>query len=163
MSRSIRPSHGGIHTPLMACYHAAHSFKPGIEALAMMIGIDAKRLRSKLNCNQDDRPLTLEDAMHILRITEDTRILDSINAETGAVWFFPDEVPAQPSDMDVLKTSTSMMDKTLGAIDEFHRALEDGDVTAEERARLDQRLMELFQQIHRFNETVKQFEREPKS
>lgn len=163
MSRRITASHGGIHTPQMACYHAAHSFKPGMDALAVMMGTEAGKLRRKLNCNQDDRPLTLDDAMHILRITEDTRILDSICTEIGAVWFLPDDVPAQPSDMDVLKTSTGMMDRTLRAIDEFHAALEDGDITAEERARLDQCLMELQQQIHRFNDTAKKFEREPRS
>lgn len=159
MSRKTAVSHGGIHTPQMACYHAAHSFKPGLDALALMMGTDANKLRRKLNCHQADRPLTLEDAMHILRITDDTRILDSVCTEIGAVWFFPDDVTQHPSDMDVLKTSTGLMDRTMGVINEFHTALEDGDISAAERAKLDKCLMELQRQIHRFNETAKQFER----
>lgn len=155
-----KKSHGGIHSPLVACYHAVNDYPGGRSVIAHMMEKSAEVLRKKLDHKADSHHLTLNEAMHILRITGDTRILDAICSEAGAVWFFPEMVPEHPGDMDVLDCSAELMNRTMAAINEFRAALDDGVVDGTERARLNKRLMRLLQQINHFDCTAKQFEQE---
>lgn len=159
MSRKGTSCHGGIHSPVVACYHATFDYPGSVSVIALMMGKSEEVLRKKLNSRANTHVLTLDEAMHILRLTEDTRILDAICAEAGVVWFAPDNVPTHPGDMDVLKSSTTLMDKAMSVINELQTALEnDGEVDADERARIDKCVMELIQASSHLSETARQFE-----
>ncbi len=152
--------HGGILTPLLACYHAAHDYPGGLPVLAVMMDKPIDTLRKKLNPNQETHLLTLEEASHILRITKDKRILDALGAEGDAVWFRPDEVSAAPADLDVLSSGTSLMSRSVAVIQELEDALADGKIDAKERARLNERFMRLSQAALHVSETAKKFEQD---
>ncbi len=152
-------SHGGIHTPVVACYHAVHDYRPGgLPVVSVMMEKSQEVLRKKVNEQNTTHVLTLNEAMHILRITGDTRILDAICAEAGVVWFAPENVPKEPADMDVLASGTTLMGRTVSVLTELQAALADGEIDVVERARIDQRIMELHQSISHISETARQFE-----
>lgn len=155
---SRKKSHGGIHSPLVACYHAVHDSTYGLQLMAPILERSPDVLRKKLDHKTKSHALTLDEAMHILRLTADTRILDAVCSEVGAVWFFPEDVPELPGDMDVLDSSAELMNRTMEAVNEFREALADGVVDSTERARLNKKLMQLLQQVHHFDNTAKQFE-----
>ncbi len=159
MSRRTRPSHGGIHTPVEACYHACTDFYGGIKGVSEQMCIRADLLQKKLD--DDKYPtnvLTLSEAMHILVITGDARILDAINAVGGAVWFYPQQVPQFPADMDVLKTGTHLVDSAVKIITELQAALEDSHIDEDERARLDKCFMNMHQALNQTDQTARAFE-----
>ncbi|MDF2180971.1 phage regulatory CII family protein [Neptuniibacter sp. CAU 1671] len=160
MSRRTLPSHGGIHTPQMACYLAAHDYQDGVPALAAILQVTPDTLNKKLSPKNTSHILSLQDAMHILRITHDTRILDAICAQVSAIWARPEDVSDCPGDLDLLKTSNGLMARAVAVIEELELALEDGAIDAEERARLDQCFMRLSQEAHHVSETARRFEEE---
>lgn len=149
---------GGIHDTLTAYKLACRDYPGGLPVMAIMLGISLDVLRKKLDAKVATHQLQEREAMLILNTTRDTRILDSICAEADVYWMAPPAVKLAPSDMDVLKTSTNLMDGTLCLIDQFHQALEDGVVTADEREIIDKKLMELHQRISTFDLTARQFE-----
>ncbi len=159
MGKSKKASHSGIHSPLMACYHAVHQSKDGLPVIALLMEKNPDTLRKKLDKNKPSHVLTLDEAMHILRITGDTRILDSVCSQVGAVWFFPGDVRENPGDMDVLNTSTGLMNSAMALINTLKDALNnDGEVDNIERAVLDKKALQLQQAVAHFIETSKQFE-----
>ncbi|MCP8687729.1 phage regulatory CII family protein [Marinobacterium sedimentorum] len=158
MSRRTRQSHGGIHTPQAALYHAVHDYIDGLVGIAKQLNKNPETLRKKLDPAQASHKLLLEEALQILSITRDSRILDAFGAIGGAVWFRPDEVPQFPADLDVLKSSTTLMERAVAVISELEQSLADGDISADERARLDSRLMRLSQSAHHISETARKFE-----
>lgn len=158
MGRPGQSSHGGIHTPTEACYQAAIGYIGGITGIAEQLGKSYDVLRKKLSENENGYVLTLPEATNILRITGDSRILDSINAVAGAVWFYPQQVPALPCDMDVLKTGTNLVNSAVRCITELQEALEDCQIDADERARLDKAFMLLQQAMNQTDLTAKAFE-----
>ncbi|MCV6588302.1 MAG: phage regulatory CII family protein [Marinobacterium sp.] len=155
-----QPCHGGIHTPITACYHAVHDYPHGgIATVAAAMQKSTDTLRKKVKEQNKTHLLTLSEAMQILRITGDTRILDAVCAQVNVVWFCPGSVPCTPGDMDVLKSSTGLMDKAMSVINELQTALDnDGEVDATERARIDKRILELYQASSHLSETARQFE-----
>lgn len=160
MSRRTRQSHGGIHTPQMACYHAVHDYTGGLPVIAVMMEASADTLRKKLDPAQDSHKLTLAEAMHILRITRDDRILDAVCHQVGAVWFRPEEVPDAPSDLDVLTTSTALMDRSVQLVTTLEQSLRDGEIDHDDRARLDACMTRLTQAAHLISQTANRFRRE---
>lgn len=160
MSRHTRASHGGIHTPQLALYHAVHSYKGGLPVIATMMSNSPSpdTLRKKLDPDQINHHIRFDEALDILRITKDPRILDAFCNEIGAVWFFPHDVPEAPADLDVLESSTSLMDKAVKLITELEKSLRDGQIDRDERARLDARIMRLQQATAEVSETASRFE-----
>jgi hypothetical protein len=158
MGRRTRPSHGGLHTPLMACYHAVHSYPGGLPVVATLMAANPETLRKKLDPAQDTHRLALDEAMHILNITKDERVLDAITTAVGANWFWPLEPDQAPGDLDVLQVSTGLMRSAVDVITELEDALQDGDINADERARIDLRLIELSRQMKLLDSTSERFE-----
>jgi hypothetical protein len=140
-----------------------HDYPGGLPVIAVMMDMPADTLRKKLDPAQDSHKLMLAEAMHILRITRDDRILDAICHEAGAVWVRPDAVPACPADLDVLGTSTALMDRAVRVITELEQALHDGEIDADERARLDASLSRLSRAAHLVSETAARFQRNEES
>ncbi len=158
MGRRTRPSHGGLHTPLMACYHAVHNYPGGLPVVATLMAVNPETLRKKLDPAQDTHRLALDEAMHILTITKDDRVLDAVTAAVGANWFWPIDVAPQPGDLDVLSASTGLMRSAVDVITELESALQDGDIDADERARIDLRLVKLARQMKVIDATSEHFE-----
>ncbi len=160
MSRRTRESHGGIHTPVEACYHACTDYLGGIKGVADQLKMRADLLQKKLNDEKyPTNVLTLNEAMDILTITGDFRILDAVCAVGGAVWFYPQQVPQAPADMDILKNGTDLMEGAMGILREIQEALEEDNVIdANEKAKLAKRFMLLHQAINQIEQTAKAFE-----
>ncbi|WP_084645058.1 phage regulatory CII family protein [Oceanobacter kriegii] len=158
MSRRTRTSHGGIHTPELACYHATHDFSGGLMTIANRMAITPDTLRKKLDPAQQTHKVSLAEAMQILKITADHRILDSICASVGVNWFAPSDVPDCPADLDVLHTGNNLIRSASELISELERSLENGDIDADERARIDLRLMNLAKAGHAIDQTAARFE-----
>lgn len=162
MSRQRRESHGGILSPHMAMYHAVHNgYTGGLPVIAALMNSGSPdTLRKKLDPEQTSHHLRFDEAIDILRITKDTRILDAICAQVGAVWHYPADVADTPADLDVLSTGTELMDRSVRLLTELESALRDGDIDSDEGARINERMMRLQQSIQNIAETAERFKRE---
>ncbi|NRA20732.1 MAG: phage regulatory CII family protein [Oceanospirillaceae bacterium] len=158
MSRKTQQSHGGIHTPLMACYLAVHDSADGLPVIAFKMEKNQDTLRKKLDSKQTTHHLTLAEAMHILRITHDPRILDAICTEIGVIWIDAEALPAVPADMDVLKSGTELMNTAVQVLTELEQALDNGSIDADEQARLNKRFLELAKAAKKIAFIAEQFE-----
>jgi hypothetical protein len=143
MSRKLKPTHSGIQSPLMACYLAVHDSSDGLPVIAFKMEKNADTLRKKLDSKQQTHHLTLAEAMHILRLTSDPRILDAICHQAGVVWVDNNVIPGEPADMDILKSGTGLMSSAVQVLTELEKALEDGNISQDERAVLDKHFLEL--------------------
>lgn len=150
--------HGGIHSPVVACYHAVHDYPGGLPVVAMLMDANADTLQKKLNINQSSHKLMLDEAIKILQITSDERILDAINSTVSAAWYYPDDVTEHPADLDLIGTMNELMSRAISVSKEFQVSLEDGSIDADERARINKRLLDLSKQMKVIDETVKRFE-----
>ena len=158
MSRKAQQTHGGIHTPLMACYLAVHDSADGLPVIAFKMEKNQDTLRKKLDSKQTTHHLTLAEAMHILRITHDPRILDAICTEAGVIWVDAEALPSAPADMDVLRSGTELMNTAVKVLTELESALSDGSIDEDEQARLKKRFFELAQASKQIAIIAEQFE-----
>ena len=67
-----------------AAYMTGHSYPGGVPALATRMGMDARELSHKLNPN-DAHALSLDEAVVIMALTGDHRILNAMASELGYV------------------------------------------------------------------------------
>lgn len=158
MTRKTKTTHSGIHSPLMACYLAVHDCADGLPVVAFKMEKNPDTLRKKLDSKQQSHHLTLAETMHILRITQDTRILDAICNQAGVIWIDKEAIPHAPSDMDVLKSGTELMSTAVQVLTELEKALEDGNINADEKALLKKRFLDASQAIEKIALLAKEFE-----
>lgn len=151
-----RTCHGGIHTPEMALYFSVHEY--GLGTLATEMAISADVLRKKVDPKITTHKTQFAEAVIIMQRTRDERLLDAINNQFGAVAFYPEMVVDAPADLDVLKTSTGLMARSVDVITELETALESGDIDSDERARIDKAMLKLHQQIKALDTTAERFE-----
>ena len=77
-----------------AAYHTVHDYPSGATALAPRLGIKSPAvLNSKVNPNTDTHHITLVEAIKIMVITNDYRILQSMNAQLGKVAIDLPQIP----------------------------------------------------------------------
>lgn len=77
-----------------AAYNTVHDFPGGANALAPRMGIKSPAvLNSKVNPNTDTHHLTLSEASKMMAITNDYRVLQSLNAEHGKVAIDLPQIP----------------------------------------------------------------------
>ncbi len=158
MSNKSQLEHAGVHTPLVACYLAAHDYTGGLPVIALMMDKKPDTLRKKLDGKQSTHHLNLDEAMHILRITHDSRILDAICTEAGVIWINEKAIPEAPADMDVLKSGTELMSNAVQVLTELELALEDGCIDKQESAKLKKRFLELAKASEKIARLAKKFE-----
>jgi hypothetical protein len=158
MTKKSQQAPNVIHTPLMACYLAVHDHDGGLPVIALKMDKKPDTLRKKLDSKQDTHHLNLSEAMHILRITQDSRILDAICTEAGVIWICEDAVPEAPADMDVLKSGTELMSNAVLVLTELEHALSDGSINQDESARLKKRFLELAKASEKIARLAKKFE-----
>lgn len=69
-----------------AAYNTVHDYPGGANALASRLGIKSPAvLNSKVNPNTETHHLTLMEASKLMTLTNDYRILQSLNAQHGKV------------------------------------------------------------------------------
>lgn len=146
-ARKQTEDHGGVLTPHQAFYHAVHDYNGGLPAVAAVYGWNQATLRNKVLPSVKTHKPTLEDFEAVLALTGDPRLLTSICHTVGAVWHWADEVEADPADLDVLACGSAMIDRSNGALQELVKALADGEVDADEMARIKQRAYEVRQTL----------------
>ena len=79
---------------LDAAYHTVHDYKGGANTLAPRMGIKSPAvLNSKVNPNTDTHHLTLIEASKLMVLTNDYRILQSLNAQHGKVAINLPDIP----------------------------------------------------------------------
>jgi hypothetical protein len=71
------------NTVLDAAYMTAHDYPGGATALAIRMGVNHTVLSNKLNPNNKDHNLYLQDALPIMVMTNDHRILHALCKELG--------------------------------------------------------------------------------
>ena len=77
-----------------AAYHTVHDYPGGATALAPRLGIKSPAvLNSKVNPNTDTHHLSLLEATKMMVITNDYRILQSMNAHLGKVAIDLPQIP----------------------------------------------------------------------
>ena len=77
-----------------AAYNTVHDYPGGANALAPRMGIKSPAvLNSKVNPNTDTHHLTLSEASKMMAITNDYRVLQSLNAEHGKVAIDLPQIP----------------------------------------------------------------------
>lgn len=130
-----------------AAYLTVHDYPGGSESLAPRMGKkiapDATRksgmspaiLRGKVNPKDDSHHLTLDEAMRMMALTGDVRILLAMASELGHVCIpVPDFCGI--ADIELLDAYTAMVqDKGVFAAD-FREALRDGKITRAEYEKL---------------------------
>lgn len=94
MSRKdLLPDAGPVLTLKQALYRACRDHRGGINAVALMMGIDPDALAKALNPN-DCRPIRPEWIEEILTITCDSRLIAALVRPAGAIAFVPTPVDA---------------------------------------------------------------------
>jgi hypothetical protein len=147
---------------LDAAYHTVHDYKGGANALAPRMGIKSPAvLNSKVNLNTDTHHLTLLEASKLMTLTNDYRILQSLNAVHGKVAI---DLPDIPENRDTALTDLVLSFGMKGGnvYTLFKEMMADGRITHGEALdmskvihRLHQILAELDAQIHQCVETEK--------
>lgn len=126
-----------------AAYATAHDYPGGTQSLGPRLGISPAVLRGKVNPNDPSHKLTLVEAMRMMHITGDHRILHAMADECGHVCIM---LPTTPnSDMALLDSFMGVM-KELGEFaEEFRKDWNDGTISHEELDRLKKEFYEMQQ------------------
>ncbi|MDH0657328.1 phage regulatory CII family protein [Acinetobacter johnsonii] len=140
---------------LDAAYHTVHDYKGGANTLAPRMGIKSPAvLNSKVNPNTDTHHLTLVEASKLMALTNDYRILQSLNAQHGKVGInLPDIPECRDTALTDLVLSFGMKGGNVYTL--FKEMMADGRITRGEAIdmskvihRLHEILAELDAQIH---------------
>lgn len=114
-----------------AAYSTVHDYKGGSESLAPRLGMSAAVLRNKVNTNTTTHHLTLAEAVRMVDMTEDARILHAWAKHRGAVLV---SLPHNElvSDQAIMEHMAATW-KTHGEVGtQISKALEDGRVDRRE-------------------------------
>ncbi|WP_180061090.1 phage regulatory CII family protein [Acinetobacter sp. YH12124] len=139
-----------------AAYHTVHDYPGGATALAPRLGIKSPAvLNSKVNPNTDTHHITLVEAIKIMTITNDYRILQSMNAHLGKVAIDLPQIPeCRDTALTDLVLSFGMQGGDVYTL--FKTMMADGRITRGEAVdlskvihKLHEILAELNAQVHK--------------
>lgn len=85
-----------------AAYAAVHDFKAGAQVLATQLGMPLSALYNKVNSSLDSHQLTLREAISLMAITRDYRLLGAIAQALGHVAIPVIESDAPTGDAELL-------------------------------------------------------------
>ena len=127
-----------------AAYATVHDYPGGAGSLAPRIGTTQAVLNSKVNPNTTTHHLTLAEAVKLMVLTGDKRMLHAIALEAGDVVVEgAGELPA--CDMAVLEAMTGVFGRAGQVGANVHAALADGQVTRKEYAAIEREAYALRQ------------------
>lgn len=113
-----------------AAYHTVHDYPGGSESLGPRVGISPAVLRNKVNPNNETHHLTLAEAVRMVDLTDDDRILQAWARARGYMLIKP---PAgQTCDMAVLEQIVGLGIANGQFMATIHDALADGRITRAE-------------------------------
>ena len=118
-----------------AAHATAHDYPGGAGILAARLKMNPVVLNSKVNPNTSTHHLTLMEAMRMMALSGDHRILRAQNEELGYLPPIP-RVSADVSDVALLESYTKLISELGDFSTKFHLALADGRVTKKEVKRL---------------------------
>ena len=139
-----------------SAYHTVHDYPGGATALAPRLGIKSPAvLNSKVNPNTDTHHITLVEAIKIMAITNDYRILQSMNAHLGKVAIDLPQIPeCRDTALTDLVLSFGMQGGDVYTL--FKTMMADGRITRGEAVdlskvihKLHEILAELNAQVHK--------------
>lgn len=114
-----------------AAYSTVHDYPGGAGSLAPRIGTSQAVLNSKVNPNTTTHHLTLAEAVKLMVLTGDKRILHAIALQTGDV-VIEGAAAADACEMAILGSLTGLFARTGQVGTAVHGALEDGRITERE-------------------------------
>lgn len=104
----------------------------GADSLAPRMGIKSPQvLRSKVNPNIDTHHLRLDEAVIMMALTGDHRIMHAIAGELGGVYALLLE--GKVTEANIFAMIMHATAKHGDICEEFHEAMEDGTLSAEEK------------------------------
>jgi hypothetical protein len=125
---------------LDAAYALGHDYAGGAHALGPRLGMTGKMLANKLNPNDTNHKLTLDEAQRMQALTGDHRILHAMADELGYV-----AIPAPTiCDEDVNHAMARMCSEFSDYMRKASDSMADGRVTTNERKGLERELSELI-------------------
>lgn len=142
---SRTPIEGQVLSLDLACYHAVHDYTGGVVAVAAVFGWSANTLQNKLNPTQVQNKLTAFEAVQILQLTKDVRILDAVCQPVNALWIWGESYEQVAGDMAMLDNVTELVQRTGELAGEIQKALADGVVDPDEIKRMQFALYRLQQ------------------
>ena len=137
-----------------AAYLTGHEYPGGNAALGPRIGVSGNVLSNKLNPNINTHHLTLSEAMRIMSLTGDLRILQAMSSELG-VTIRPLPMIGEESAMDALVHTANEFGQYMVAIND---ALSDGRVTKLELRKVGKELGDLIAQSSKLMSTLEVME-----
>lgn len=126
-----------------AAHATIHDYPGGAASLAPRLGMVQAVLNSKVNPNTHTHHLTLSEALRVMVMTGDHRILRAVCDELGYMPPIP-RLEVGVSDLALLETYTQLISE-LGAFSQaFHAALTDGRITKREINDLEREMLDFF-------------------
>ncbi|WLF83777.1 phage regulatory CII family protein [Moraxella sp. ZY210820] len=136
---------------LDTAYNTVHDFPGGATALAPRMGIKSHAvLNSKVNPNTETHHLTLMEAVKIMQITGDYRILHAINAQLGKVSIDLPDIPESQRDVSLMEQMLEISIKKGDVTKAFKQMIADGRITRGEAMDMDTLIYELVRQLNQF-------------
>jgi len=133
-----------------AAYITGHDYPGGTSSLGPRIGISGNILANKLNPNCTTHRLTLDEAMHIMVITNDHRIFTAMSSELGYM-----VTPlAMSSDESVVQSLTHTIAEFGEMINAVSDSLKDNRITPLERRRINKELCDLMSEAGRLSTLI---------
>lgn len=115
---------------LDAAYHTVHDFLGGASALASRMGIKSPAvLNSKVNPNTHTHHITLLEAVKLMEITGDYRILQEICARLGKVAIDLPDIPESKRDTSLMDTFLHLAIHKGNVSKAFREMMADGRIT----------------------------------
>lgn len=133
-----------------AAYITGHDYPGGSVALAPRMGMSSSILSNKLNPNISTHHLTLAEAMRLMALTGDHRMLVAMASELGYM-VKPIEAAADEGPMHAVTHTIAEFGQLVTAVTD---AIDDGKVTLLEQRRIDKELEDLIIQASKLSVLV---------
>jgi len=134
----------------IAVHETAHGFDGGLPRLAGLMGMNEQVLRNKVNPNAETSKLSLREAMAMMLLSGNVRMLETMAAQLGYVVRPADAVPEASLMVALLHAEREHSD----VVREAAEALADGRLTPREKARIRAELSELTAALQSMDATL---------
>ncbi|MCU4481333.1 phage regulatory CII family protein [Acinetobacter ursingii] len=140
---------------LDAAYHTVHDFLGGASALASRLGIKSPAvLNSKVNPNTHTHHITLLEAVKLMEITGDYRILQEICAQLGKVAIDLPDIPESKRDTSLMDTFLYLAIHKGNVSKTFREMMADGRITQGEAIDMSRVIHEMHVTLAKLDQQV---------
>lgn len=132
---------------LRAAHHTVEEHPGGAKALAAAMGVQHKTLLNKVNPNQSSHHLSLHEALRLMLVTKDTRVMDALADALGGQFICsPDVAQGDPKLMQDLAEMTLRFGELMR---EVANDIADTVISNNELARIEKEADQLRSALHR--------------